>query len=480
MDPSFDAVVVDANAIITSGPTSLAGLARRYYTVSEALLEVRDARARQVLAMLPFEIVSRAPCESSIEAVRAFARKTGDLARLSRTDLLLLALTHQLEKEANGDTHLRSEPLKVPTQAGLHHKREVPACKFFRSASGCRSGLSCRFNHDLPAASSEGLLPAVEESLSPTTLSVQEKAIREDSSSTIVTDSASDRVVELVSRLQLSNDSSGGAVIGDAIRGGLQVASVQSSALMSPTHTVSVSGAAVIPATDAAKFAVHTLAAVDGVLVADDDGDGDWIAPSPPAAKDSAVSVTDTRVVGGGRSAQARTSVVCITSDFAMQNVLLQMGLALASAQGKLIREVKTWVLKCDACFNITDKMDKLFCPTCGNATLARLGVSIAADGAPSYHYRKHRDFNTRGTVFALPTPQGGRSGGGLLLREDQLLMGKWAQKARERVVQEPMFGDRDAAPVGVGPAKPTATSQVAEIVVGYGRTNPNATRHRT
>lgn len=41
----------------------------------------------------------------------------------------------------------------------------------------------------------------------------------------------------------------------------------------------------------------------------------------------------------------------CMTADFAMQNVLLQMGLTLVGTEGKRIQKVKTWVLRCHACF---------------------------------------------------------------------------------------------------------------------------------
>ena len=34
-----------------------------------------------------------------------------------------------------------------------------------------------------------------------------------------------------------------------------------------------------------------------------------------------------------------------------MQNVLLQMGLSLVGTEGKRIQKVKTWVLRCHACF---------------------------------------------------------------------------------------------------------------------------------
>ena len=41
----------------------------------------------------------------------------------------------------------------------------------------------------------------------------------------------------------------------------------------------------------------------------------------------------------------------CMTGDYAVQNVLLQMGLKLVGEGGKRIGKVKSWVLRCHACF---------------------------------------------------------------------------------------------------------------------------------
>jgi RNA-binding protein NOB1 len=42
--------------------------------------------------------------------------------------------------------------------------------------------------------------------------------------------------------------------------------------------------------------------------------------------------------------------IASVTADFAMQNVLLQMGLRLVTPDGRRIKEVNCWVLRCSAC----------------------------------------------------------------------------------------------------------------------------------
>lgn len=55
----------------------------------------------------------RHKCYVPARAVTAFARETGDLHALSRTDLKLLALAYSLEVAAHGDAHLRKHPVQV-------------------------------------------------------------------------------------------------------------------------------------------------------------------------------------------------------------------------------------------------------------------------------------------------------------------------------------------------------------------------------
>ena len=49
---------------------------------------------------------------SSPSPVKSFARQTGDYGFLSVTDLKVLALTYDLEKQYNGVEHLKKEPTR--------------------------------------------------------------------------------------------------------------------------------------------------------------------------------------------------------------------------------------------------------------------------------------------------------------------------------------------------------------------------------
>ena len=100
-------LVADTGPIIKGHRLDQLG-ATTVVTLPEVVDEVRDERARQLLATM--DVQFREPSDESIAAVRAFAKLTGDLPVLSAVDLRVLALTWMLEKECRGVAHLRTEP----------------------------------------------------------------------------------------------------------------------------------------------------------------------------------------------------------------------------------------------------------------------------------------------------------------------------------------------------------------------------------
>nr|CTP81985.1 Bm6803 [Brugia malayi] len=112
--------------------------------------------------------------------------------------------------------------------------------------------------------------------------------------------------------------------------------------------------------------------------------------------------------------------VACVTTDFAMQNVLLRLGLYLLSINGYRIHRLNSYILRCWACFATTNVMTKRFCPRCGNDSLHRVAVSIADDGMMQLHINWNRLQSSRGLRYSLPAPKGGKHPGGPQLFEDQ------------------------------------------------------------
>lgn len=96
------------------------------------------------------------------------------------------------------------------------------------------------------------------------------------------------------------------------------------------------------------------------------------------------------------------------------------MGLNVISTDGMLIRETRTWILRCYACFKTTTIMTSKFCPKCGNKTLKRVSVTLNADGTQQIHISSRRQITARGKKFSLPKPQGGKHAINPILTADQ------------------------------------------------------------
>ena len=90
----------------------------------------------------------------------------------------------------------------------------------------------------------------------------------------------------------------------------------------------------------------------------EDDGEG-WLGTDEVSRGKAAFGLNS----GAGSSSQASSDgssgpnpsarCACATTDFAMQNVLLQLGLPLLSVDGVAITRTKSWVTRCSACFAV-------------------------------------------------------------------------------------------------------------------------------
>jgi len=145
----------------------------------------------------------------------------------------------------------------------------------------------------------------------------------------------------------------------------------------------------------------------------DDDDDGsDWITPN---------NIAEIRKKMGSLGLEQASSVVaCVTTDFSVQNVLLQIGLNVVAVDGLLIRKPKVFILRCYACYKSTNDITKKFCPHCGNKTLKKVAVTYNDDGTKNIHINFRRPINVRGKRFSLPTPKGGRHAQNPIVVEDQ------------------------------------------------------------
>ncbi len=247
-------------------------------------------------------------------------------------------------------------------------------------------------------------------------------------------------------------------------------------------------------------------------LSGEDESEGEWITPENVKSfsgegkkkkkskkKNAAKNPVDDSVTEAATSITAQPTntktVACLTSDFAMQNVLLRMKCKLYTVDGIRVKSLKNWLLRCHACFAITQKMDTRFCPKCGGPTLNRVSFLLDESGKIHLFLRSDYQYNLRGSKYSIAMPKGGRQGAQLILRDDQkehIKQREHYERIQNKLIRkeavdfEEALDDRIAAVFGaagsMGAGKNRRYDQydgMTPPVIGFGRKNPNISRKK-
>lgn len=371
MPKNIKHLVVDTTAFIKAA--GLQDISECAYTVQEVIDEITNDRQRRKLVVLPYDLIVKDVFTENIKFITEFSKKTGDYRSLSATDIKVMALTYQLEKEKVGTAHLKTEPtaqkfVKVtglPGQNTTSDKNEDS--KHVNQETG-ESAL-CR---DEETGEVE-IRPPVQ------TKPVEMPKTEEDNGN-VSDEEDAENIAEQIKNMDLKDDNIDEVMV-----------KVSDDEEESESEEDS-----------------------------DSDG-GDWITPGNFAEKKKEMEL--------GEFEEKAVEVACITSDFAMQNVLKQIGLNVTSIDGRIIRQLRTFIFRCTTCFKTTSVMTKLFCPKCGHSTLKKVGVSIDDDGTQHIHINGRKPLTARGKKFSLPTPKGGQHFQYPILTEDQHIHKRFATK---------------------------------------------------
>ncbi|KAJ7498651.1 Nin one binding Zn-ribbon like-domain-containing protein [Mycena latifolia] len=471
--PRCKNLVLDAGPLLSLSP--LRGLAEKYLTVPQVLAELKDKRAREHFERLGLnsgvQIEVIAPDAASLSTVIQWAKKTGDYAVLSHPDLCVLALTYSL--------HEREKAAKLATESVKQADEPAP----------------------LPeAAPSLDSTPAEEATPNAVVTVVDE----DDDDDEAPADEDDETPADEDEAPEDAED-----VPGEEEKD-LEPLDVE----LQPLNENVPPPAEPAPSTSPPSSPEPIFEDPSD----EDDGEGEWITPSNVRLhKSRALDLLPGTGANSKGKQKAEEEVIgagCMTADFAMQNVLLQMGLNLVGVEGKRIQKVKSWVLRCHACFKICKDNSKKFCPSCGNPTLLRASVTISTPGAAAdapamqVHLKSNFQYRLRGTKYSIPAPKPGSAkkgtGEGLILREDQteyLRAKKMADGKREREEARMNKGilGREGGAVGVGSwMDPDWVPEMLTVgaggkgrttrpsgrdgdlpAIGYGRKNPNERKRR-
>lgn len=462
-------------------------------------------------------------------AVIAFAKKTGDYAVLSRPDLSVLALAYALEVERHGTWRIRDE-VGGKTGQQKHEAKRL-----------AEQQLSQPQEEQHPQAS--------------TSVSADGEVEKEAKSEPQQAAAAEEPVDETPSELANGEDEEETQDAADAAEIEAAIAKLDLQAAQNHDEENERDIAEEGGESDDEGWTHVASSSKRQAREQEDyggsDGEGEWVTAENITRQkqrdlglvtDEAMEAMrgDTAVKEGGAEAQegdaapaaststskpssaprnrkkkgpARLTVATMTADYAVQNVLIQMGLSLVSTEGLRIQKVRSWVLRCHACFKLCKDSEKKFCPHCGNATLLRTSVTSAAPGAAAggaagaggeqglqIHLKKNFQYRNRGTIYSLPAPKPSSSSALKdpkrrvvpILREDQPEWQRSVERERVRKNKEQKALDR-----ALDKGHDTLTARYTDPdfipgllggdsqkewqglpAVGAGRRNPNQARH--
>ena len=457
-------LVLDSGPIIKNEPSvsSLLAIAETLVAPPSVIAEIRDAvtRSRIETALLPF-LSLRSPKPESLKLVKEFARKTGDLAVLSGTDLQVLALAYEIEVERNGgDWRLRRTPGQKrtngpppnrPSQVENQVSPENPIEPVVGSeGQGIENAGTDNVDTILPQQALDDK----------NTISTQEPVLQDvDIPSKKPDESSLEEASSDIARLQISTNPEAQLEQQDF---SLANPSRELDNAQGSGNTKKSDNAQEPENTKESDNAQKSISSTSESEVADSDSDSDsegWITPSnlrKQQIKDGSASLLET-------NEQKAIQVATITTDFAMQNVLLRMNLNLLSSSLQRVKHLKTFLLRCHGCFNTTKDMTKQFCPRCGKPTLTKVTCSTNQNGEVKLHLKKNMQWNIRGDRYSIPKPVpgssngrinqgGGGKGGGkggwgqsLILAEDQIEYVRAMERQKRQKERDLM--DEDSLP---------------------------------
>ncbi|KAF8793797.1 RNA-binding protein NOB1-like [Argiope bruennichi] len=357
MEKRFKHLIVDSGAFIKRSPVH--EYAEHIYTVRGVIREIKDKETLQALQFLPYELKLKEPSPESFKYVVEYSKKTGDYANLSLVDLQVLALTYQLVKENIGTDHLNKDPkCKVSDKPAFS---DVQLSGFYIPKKDLK---------DLPeneANDSTELSELLQNNLND---------IEKENSNSLIKEADN-----------LKND--------------------KSEIDINHSKSFNEEGNAGDVKSDEDAIAASSE---ENDADADDDEDS-WLTPQ---------NIDEAREKMGALKLDSSAEVACITTDFCVQNVLIQMGIDVVSIDGMLIKQARVHILRCFACYKTTNDITKKFCPNCGNKTLKRVAVTVNDDGTKNIHINFRRPLQIRGTRYSLPMPKGGKHAMNPILCEDQ------------------------------------------------------------
>ncbi|KAF3319131.1 Nin1 binding protein [Orbilia oligospora] len=383
----IDTLILDTGPIIKNvcSPQSLLAKAGNLVTLPSVVSEIRDAATRSRFETLwaPF-LKYRSPKPESIRYISQFAKKTGDYGVFSATDLQVLALTYEVECEKVGGVEEFEKRLKKKEEEN-NARKNGRAKKNRRRGDREKASSGDRIDNQIESETRE-IQGDGDEGSGWTTIPTSRKNKKPTPSSSVPRKNASKSAIttELQSAVVTETQP---AIVTES-----QPAPIEVSATTQALEALSLES----------QPEPQTIEEIEPEITSE--SEDDWITP-----ENLAVHLVSDGTVSKPAKSTSQIMTACCTTDFAMQNVLLQLHIHLFSPTTmSRITSVKSHVLRCHACFKVCREMSRQFCPSCGQPTLAKVTCSTDARGVFRIHLKKNWQWNNRGNVYSLAKPQHG------------------------------------------------------------------------
>ncbi|XP_072753536.1 RNA-binding protein NOB1 [Anoplolepis gracilipes] len=403
-------LIVDTSAFIRNA--ALQDIGDNILTEQAVIDEITSKRQLRRLVVLPYDLKIQEAFVENIKFVTEFSKKSGDYTSLSATDIKVIALTYQLEKEKVGTAHLKDAPtirtilstedkqskddLKLPLGFYMPKKTEKTKLDADNNTEVSSNNVEKEIKENITHIQITGELAVndtindIEKQEQPSDASSNEFESDYETATSDIEDNKTEDLIEKFAELkcnptdlEVDGENEGKHVVDD---------------ILAPINTET---------SEDEESDIESIEDED-----EDDDDSDWITPANIA---NVKKQMDSEILE-----EKTATVACLTMDFAMQNVLMQMGLNVVALDGRVIKQMRTFIFRCYACFKTTSIMTKVFCPYCGNKTLKKVEITLDENGKQQMHINFRKPLSAKGKRFPLPMPKGGKHANNPILCEDQ------------------------------------------------------------
>lgn len=286
----------------------------------EVVKEIKNKRQLKRLCVLPYDLVVDEPSPEAVKHAIAFAKKTGDYLSLSSADIKVIALTYQLECELVGKQHLRSEPIVAKTIASKQKPVELidktPLAGFYVPPKKEKVEEKTRQNRELIADKIDQEEKEAREN------GIEENSDAEDEfESTEHATKLSENAAESVEALEENFHKLNCGLVSETEANEILV-SVKDENRYDDSNEQ-----------DESEDTEESES--EGQDDDDDDDECSWITPSNLKEMKTACSK---EIVDSEKKAR----VACMSTDYAVQNVLKQINLNVAALDGRIIKQMRT------------------------------------------------------------------------------------------------------------------------------------------